>query len=155
MKPALLLSASLVLAALLSGCSERVIATANDDLLIVVEDIERSTPLATATVHYVMSSPQPLSGDSGPAGRVVRMRQEGRFDCAGRRWGESLQELTMLDGQTLTNQTPEPVLRAASSGSIGESALRAVCDQAFYGARASRRPLRSIEKDYLKRAGGR
>ncbi len=148
-------SASVVFALLLAGCSERVIATANDDMLIVVEDIERATPLATATVHYVMSSPRPLADDSGPDERVVRMRKEGRFDCAGSRWGESLQELTLLDGQTLTTRTPEPALRAASSGSIGESALKAVCDQNFYGARASRRSLRSIEKDYLERMGGR
>jgi hypothetical protein len=153
MRPAPLLSASLAAGLLLVGCSERVIATVNDDMLIVVDDIDRATPLATATVHYVMSRPQPLSDDAGPDERVVRMRQEGRFDCAGHRWGETLQELTLLDGRTLTNRSPQPVLRAPSSGSIGESALKAVCDQDFYGSHASRRPLRSIEKDYLERTG--
>jgi len=150
MRPAPLLSASL-LALLLAGCSERVIATANDEMLVVVDDIERATPLASATVHYVMSAPQPLSNDSGPEERVVRMRKEGRFDCTGRRWGETFQELTMADSRTLTTRRPRPALRAPSSGSIGEYALKAVCDQEFYGSRVSRRAMVSIVEDYLKR----
>jgi hypothetical protein len=139
----------------LGSCSERVIATANDEMLVVVEDIQRDAPLATASIHYVMASPQPLSNDAGPAERVVRMRQEARFDCDRLRWGERVQELTMLDGQVLTYETPNPVLQTPSSGSIGESAMKAVCDQGFYSTRGSRRPLRSIEKDYLEQFGGR
>lgn len=151
MKPARLVFPGLVGVIALGGCSERVIATANDEVLVVVEDIQRDGPVATATVHYVMASPQPLSDDAAPAERVVRMRYEARFDCSRLLWGEQVQELTMIDGRVLTNGTPEPVFRKPSPGSVGESALSAVCDRDFYSMRGSRRPLRSIEKDYLDR----
>jgi len=155
MRLARLLLPGLVAALALGGCSERIIASANDEVLVVVEDVRRQAPLATATVHYVIARPQPLSDDAPAAERVMRMRYEAEFDCSGLAWGERVQELTMVGGQVLTNQTPEPVLRRPSSGSVGESALKAVCDPDFYGTRGSRRPLRSIEKDYLERMGDR
>ena len=155
MRLAALLSSSLVSALLLGGCSERVIATANEDVLVVVEAVQRGTPLATATVHYLMASPQPLSDDGPATERVVRMRYEAEFDCSRLTWGERVQELTMVDGQVLTNRTPDPVLERPSPGSVGESALKAVCDPDFHGTHGTRRPLRSIEKDYLERMGDR
>jgi hypothetical protein len=102
-----------------------------------------------------MASPQPLSDDAAPAERVVRMRYEARFDCSRLLWGEKIQELTLIDGRVLTNRNPEPVFEEPTLGSVGESALGAVCDRDFYSTRGSSRPLHSIEKDYLEQIARR
>jgi hypothetical protein len=137
----------------LGACSERVIASAGDDVLVVIENIERGPPTSTADVHYVFARPQAMSDEAG-APRAIRMRYEASFDCTRRAWGHHLQELTLANGESVTSRKPEPDLQSPSPDSIGASVLRAVCDPDFYGSRATKRPLKSIERDYLEAKSG-
>ncbi|MFN3668342.1 MAG: hypothetical protein ACK4VY_03470 [Brevundimonas sp.] len=131
----------------LAGCSERVIVRAAPDVLVTVEAIEAGEPLATARVHYLFAEPPPLA--EGDADRVARMRYDAVFDCAANTWGQRAQDLTLVDGRTLSETYPAPAMETPSPGSLGDGLVRGVCDPAYRKDHASRRPLASIEKDYL------
>lgn len=143
-----------VTALTLGGCSERVVATANDTVLIIAEDIDRTAAIPTASLHYLLATPMPISDEAEDAQNLVRsMRYEAVFDCARRAWGSRVHELTMADGRVTATRTPEPRYEPFAKGSTGELAFLAVCDPAFATAHSTRRPRRSIEKDYLGRTG--
>ena len=140
---------------LLAACSERVVAVANDQVLIVVEDIDQGATPRRAEVHYLLARPAPLSDEAEDAGKLVsRMRYEAIFDCETGARGDHLHELVLADGQVISNATPRPAMERPSPGSIGESALKAVCDPAFRTSHVSRRPLSAIQKSYLEANGG-
>jgi hypothetical protein len=135
----------------MGGCSDRVIAAANDDVLVVVDDIETATPVSRATVHYVLARPQPLSDDAAPTGLVARMRYEAEFNCADMSRADRVHETTMVNGQTITNRVPVSNFKPASPDSLGATVIRSVCEPAFREDNKTGRPLRSIERDYLGR----
>jgi hypothetical protein len=142
--PAILLIAGFALA----GCSERVIVRAAPDVLVTLEAIEPGKPLATARVHYLFADPPPLG--EGDADRVARMRYRAVFDCTAKTWGQQSQDLTLVDGRAMSQSFPAPAMEAPAPGSLGEGVVQGVCDPAFRKEHTSRRPLASIEKDYLE-----
>ena len=142
--PAILLITGFALA----GCSERVIVRAAPDVLVTLEAIEPGKPLATARVHYLFAEPPPLG--EGDGDRVARMRYMAVFDCTAKTWGQRSQVLTLVDGRSMSQTFPAPAMEAPTPGSLGEGIVQGVCDPAFRIEHASRRPLVSIEKDYLE-----
>lgn len=140
----------ILLMAALAGCSERYVTTANETVLVVVDDVRDNARLKTAQVHFTFAKPQPLN-ETGSE-QVVAMRYEAAFDCGRQTWGKSAQHTTMQSGQITSLQSPTVTLEAATPGSLGASVVAAVCDPA---ARSTRRLLPAIQKDYLKRMAGR
>lgn len=139
-------------ALLLASCSERVIVAANDEILVVAENLQHSETRSTAELHYLLARPAPLSDAPEDAGSLVTaMRYEAVFDCTTGAWGSQVHDVVLADGRTISDRTPEPRLERPSQGSLGEEALKSVCDPAQRAARATRRPRASIEKDYLAR----
>lgn len=139
-------------ALLLAGCSERVIATANDHVLVVAENLKHSEARSTAELYYLLARPTPLSDAPEDAGALVTsMRYEAVFDCESGAWGSQVHDVILADGRTISDKTPEPNLVKPSAGSVGEDVLTSVCDSARRATRATRRARASIEKDYLAR----
>ncbi len=134
-------------ALLLSGCAERFITMANDTMLVVVDSVSGNDPLKSAKVHFTFAKPQAL--DETGSEKVVAMMYEAVFDCGNQSWGRSAQHLTTASGQTVSQAYPTASLEPAAPDSVGAAVVAAVCQSE---APTSRRPLRAIQKDYLKHA---
>lgn len=148
MRAVQLIAASLLLA----SCSERVIATVNDDVLVVAEKVKHSQARSTAELYYVLARPAPLSDAPEDADSLVTsMRYEAVFDCGAGVWGSQVHDVILADGRTISDRTSEPNLVKPSAGSVGEDVLMSVCDPAQRSTRATRRARASIEKDFLAR----
>jgi len=138
----------------LTGCGDAAggsyVATANDDVLVVLEDVVHgdSSAVSTATVHYVLAAPQPLDARD-PQGPLVRsMTYQSRFDCTARAWGSLSQTFTFQDGATLDSHEPEPELRTAAPDSVAGQIIATVCDPAKAQAARNHRSLEALEKRY-------
>jgi hypothetical protein len=138
-------------ALLLAGCSERYIVAANDQVMVVVDDLKPGDDASSAKVHYVMAAPQPLS-DLDRA-RATAMTYDASFRCADRSWGHTAQRLTMESGETITREEVEPAMEKPTTGSLAEDIVTVVCDPAARSEAATRRTVTSLRKDYLERMG--
>lgn len=140
--------AALGIAASLAGCSERYIVAADDEVLVVVDGLKTGGDESEATVHYVLARPQALSEADGA--RVVAMDYKARFRCSDGAWGHSAQTLTTEAGETVSNTQPQPAMETPTVGSLAAHVVSAVCDPAVRAEAATRRPLKSITRDYLE-----
>lgn len=146
-------AAGMLLMGALAGCSERYVTTANETVLVVVDGVRDREPLKTAQVHFTFAKPQPLN-ETGSE-QVVAMKYEAAFDCGQQTWGKSAEHLTTQSGRTISQQSPTVSLEQATPGSLGASVVAAVCDPAARSNSSTGRLLPAIQKDYLKRMGGR
>ena len=139
------------LSLLLAGCSERYIVAANDQVMVVVDDLEPGDDQSSAKVHYVMAAPQPLSEEGGSS--VTSMTYEASFRCVDRSWGHTSQSLTTENGETITREELRPKMEKPTIGSLAEDVVKVVCDPDARSNAATRRPVISLRKDYLERMG--
>lgn len=138
----------------LVGCGEaggnRYVATANDDILVVLEDVVRGdgSSLSTATVHYILAAPQPLE-EGEPAGRhVQRMTYKSQFDCSEKTWGSISRSYMFEDGGTVSETESATGLQPAAPDSVADHIIATVCDPATAQSARNRRSLESLEQRY-------
>lgn len=140
--------------AALAGCGgasgERYVATANENLLVVVEDVVRGHGGApsTATVHYILAAPQPLEEEQDGGRLVQRMTYKSQFDCDANAWGSGSRSYTFEDGGTVEATEPVAALQSAAPESVAGHIVATVCDPAISRAAGSRRSVEELEKRY-------
>lgn len=138
----------------LAGCGEvgddRYVATANDDVLVVLEDVARGDggALSTATVHYILAAPQPLEEGQAAGRKVQRMTYQSGFDCSQKTWGSMSRSYTFEDGRTLNETESATALRPAAPDSVAGHIIATVCDPATAQAARNQRSLETLEQRY-------
>lgn len=138
----------------LVGCGEasgdRYVATANDNILVVLEDVVRDDggSLSTATVHYILAAPQPLEEGRAAGRQVQRMTYKSQFDCPQRTWGSISRSYTFEDGGTLSETESATALQPAEPDSVAGQIIATVCDPATAQAARNHRSLESLEQRY-------
>ncbi|MDI1328315.1 MAG: hypothetical protein PSV23_16095 [Brevundimonas sp.] len=138
----------------LVGCSgdagDRYVVTANDDILVVLEDVVRGDggALSTATVHYILAVPQPLEEGQTAGRHIQRMTYRSRFDCPQRTWGSISRSYTFEDGGTVSETESVTALQPAAPDSVAGQIIATVCDPATAQAARNHRSLERLEQRY-------
>jgi|GEM_PF-6483881 len=138
----------------LTGCAiaggDRYIATANEDLLVVVAEVVDG-PLAggkSATAYYILACPQAVDAAEAYGRRVTRMTYRPRFDCRAGAWAAINRRYEFEDGSALDASEPEAGFEGAVSGSVAGRIIATVCDPKTARDARTGRSLDALERRY-------
>lgn len=138
----------------LSACdgagAGRYIATANDDVLVVVEKVVDGPTegVKTATAHYVLAKSQVLDPRDARQRLVTRMTYEARFDCRAGAWAATHRRYEFQDGGALDEAEPAAGLERASPQSVAGHIVATVCDPQTAKSARTGRSLEALETRY-------
>ncbi|WGM38890.1 hypothetical protein [Caulobacter sp. NIBR1757] len=135
---------------LLVGCGKQLIATATDDALIIVSDVETTSlpEQRHALVHSSLALP-PRDGDRSKMQQTERVA----FDCK-RHMSLSLSDVTYPIKRATDEVAVSGQWKATVPGTYGEDVIRVVCAPTKQD-KPTIRPVRSIERDWRERVQAR
>lgn len=132
----------------LGACSERYIVAANDEVLVVMEDLSTQNGLKTATVHYTPAKPVAL-GDRRNS-MMVATKVEATFNCSDGTLGQNAMHIVTADGETTEQRYPAPTMEQPRPGSMTASVYRVACEDDARASASVRRSLATLQKAYAE-----
>lgn len=128
----------------------RYIATANDDVLVVVDKVVDGPTegMKTAMAHYVLAKPQVLDPRDARQRLVTRMTYETRFDCRAGAWAATSRRYEFQDGVALDEAEPAASLERASPESVAGHIVATVCDSQTAQTARTGKSLEALESRY-------